>query len=173
MVPPPRLRVAEPDDLPEVALVRARSWQAAYAGLVPHEVLATLDEPERLDRWVATYSGWGFARTVVAEDDGRIVGFTSSGPERGPDDLPCGVRGRGEVYAIYTLPSVWGTGAGRDLLHHTLDELVSSGYDHVTLWVLEGNSRAQRFYVRHGFAPTGERAQPADFLPELRYARRL
>jgi hypothetical protein len=51
----------------------------------------------------------------------------------------------------------------------TLDELGRP----VTLWVLEANDRARRFYEIAGFLPDGSR-KPADLpggvrLPELRY----
>ena len=36
-----------------------------------------------------------------------------------------------------------------------LDFAVSSNCN--SLWVLEKNTKAQRFYLRHGFTPSGER----------------
>ena len=46
--------------------------------------------------------------------------------------------------------------------------------DVVTLWVLEANTRARRFYEKAGFAPDGT-SKPADLfgvmLPKLRYRK--
>lgn len=167
------VREAAPADLRDVALVRALSWQAAYVGLVPDEVLESLTEPDRLERWAASAEAWTHGRTLVAEADDRIVGFSMFGGARGTDGVQTGSPGRGEVYAIYLLPQRWRTGIGRALMHATLDELVESGYHHVMLWVLESNDRATEFYEHCGFAASGQRHVPRDFLPEVQFTRRL
>jgi hypothetical protein len=43
-----RIRPAVPDDAAAIAVVRVRSWQAAYAGLVPSGVLDSMDPRDRL-----------------------------------------------------------------------------------------------------------------------------
>jgi len=45
---------------------------------------------------------------------------------------------------------VIGIGVGRALFAHAVDELLSRGYGPLTLWVLEDNVRAQRFYEAAG-----------------------
>jgi GNAT superfamily N-acetyltransferase len=46
---------------------------------------------------------------LVAEQDGRVVGFAVAGAAKDP-------QGAGELYAINVDPDHWGTGAGRALL---------------------------------------------------------
>ncbi len=49
----------------------------------------------------------------------------------------------GKLYAIYLDASHWGRGIGRALLHDTLNLLYDRGFNTITLWVLEANTRAR------------------------------
>src|SRR5919202_5154316 len=94
--------------------MQVRTWQAVYAGIMPAEVLDGLDPGAFAES--RRRRGPAGARTLVAEDGGRIVGFVSFGPHRpqhGGDEC---VEGIGEIYAIYVAPERWGTGAGRALM---------------------------------------------------------
>src|SRR5450759_952024 len=93
----------------------------------------------------------------LAEDDVRAslaVAFASYGPERGADGQPGPAPGSGrgqataELYAIYAAPARWATGAGRALMDAVLGRARAAGYARISLWVLEDNSRARRFYER-------------------------
>ena len=72
-----------------------------------------------------------------------VLGFASVGPSR--DE-----RGIGELYALYVDPEHWSTGAGRALMTRAEARLVTE-YAEATLWVLEDNPRARRFYERAGW----------------------
>jgi GNAT superfamily N-acetyltransferase len=87
----------------------------------------------------------------VAEVDGRIVGFASIGPSR-DEGVP---EQTGEIPAVYVDPSVMGKGVGRELLEEATAELRLAGFSRATLWVLEANERARRFYENEGWAWDG------------------
>ncbi len=163
------IRRAQPADAEAVAEVHVRTWQAAYAGLLPAEILDALDPQERAATWRQRLANPrpGAATLVAAAP--HVVGFSGVGPAR-DDDLAG--RNRGEIFAIYVIPSLWSTGAGTALLRASLDAL--SAYDDVVLWVLAGNERARRFYERRGFVPDGsvrkETISGAE-LDEVRYHR--
>ena len=94
------------------------------------------------------------------------------GAER--SDLAAPVEGRGEAYAVYALPEVWGQGVGHALMSAAYDALREDGFDAVALWVLTQNARATTFYLREGFLPTGDVTEATDHrLAEARYARDL
>ena len=93
--------------------------------------------------WQAAYE-----HVFGAEEAGRVVGFASVGDSR---DEP----GKGELFAIYVLPEAWGSGAGSALMTSALEALCS--YSSATLWVLEDNPRARRFYEREGWILDGGR----------------
>ncbi|MFL5929005.1 MAG: GNAT family N-acetyltransferase [Gaiellaceae bacterium] len=162
------VRPATGEDADGIARVQERGWQRAYRHVFPVEDLdrGGFIQParwrERLER---PPTGWS---TFVAERDGRIVGFTSVGPSR--DE-----RGIGELYAIYVEPDEWSTGTGRALIERA-EEQLRSEYAEVTLWVLEDNPRARRFYERAGWSLDGGRKAEARWgvrAPEVRYRKRF
>jgi GNAT superfamily N-acetyltransferase len=147
-----RIRPATIDDARAIAEVHVASWRATYRGLLPDAYLDRLsvDEREAQRREVLRDpSGeWG---TLVAEEDGRVIGFAAYGPSRDDDASP----GTGEVPAIYLAPEVVGTGVGRDLFEQVNVALRDAGFTRATLWVLEVNERARRFYERAGWSWDG------------------
>ncbi|MFF2847068.1 GNAT family N-acetyltransferase [Streptomyces sp. NPDC058001] len=56
---------------------------------------------------------------------------------------------------LYALPGNWGTGVGRQLMGAVLTALEEAAYPHATLWVLERNERARRFYEAAGWHADG------------------
>jgi RimJ/RimL family protein N-acetyltransferase len=60
-------------------------------------------------------------------------------------------------------------------MDHVLARVSVAGYGCITLWVLEGNARARRFYERAGFAPDGASHGLPDLggVTEIRYRRAL
>ena len=105
----------------------------------------------------------------MAEVDARVVGFVTFGQsEDEPRDPSVG-----EVYAIYVEEEGAGTGMGGALLQHAVQTLRDAGFAHATLWVLDGNARAHRFYEKAGWRPDGTRhSEPReDFvMNETRYS---
>jgi ribosomal protein S18 acetylase RimI-like enzyme len=68
-----------------------------------------------------------------------------------------------ELVSMWVDPSCRGRGLGDLLVREVVAWATLQGLAEVRLWVTEGNRRAERLYLRHGFTPTGER-QPV--LPE-------
>jgi L-amino acid N-acyltransferase YncA len=141
-----RIRRASPNDARSVAEVHVRSWRHAYRGMLPDAVLDRQSVEDREAMWRDALTGSSFG-VVVAQDDRGVVGFASFGPSR-DDDAGDGV---GEVPAIYVEPAAVGTGVGRELLSAAASALREHGYRRATLWVLEVNERARRFYERAGW----------------------
>jgi ribosomal protein S18 acetylase RimI-like enzyme len=162
------IRPATTTDAEAIARVDIASWRGAYSEILPDSYLASLEVADRAGHWSAALTARGTS-VLVAEDDGGTVGFTSVGPSRDEDAEP----GDLEIYAIYLHPRAWGTGVARDLMRTVLDRLAPGTV--VSLWIFEGNERAQHFYRRHGFQHDGtERID--DFggrpLKQLRFRKR-
>jgi ribosomal protein S18 acetylase RimI-like enzyme len=169
------IRAAGPADADGIALVHVRSWQAAYQGLMPQEHLDQLDVARRAHGWTRSLTSADPSRyaTLVAIADEQVAGFANVGPARDPDADPDRI---GEVRAIYLLPQAWGQGLGRDLMTATLARLAVLGYQAATLWVLNENARARRFYAAAGFTADGtEQTEDIAGSPvtEVRYRRDL
>jgi ribosomal protein S18 acetylase RimI-like enzyme len=164
------IRSATPEDVHAIAAIHVRSWQAAYRGLLPDDLLARQSVERREAHWrdaVAREDG----AVLVAEEDGRTVGFASVAATR---DLDADPATTGEVYAIYLDPDAYGRGLGRALMDGAVEELGRRGFRLATLWVLASNERARRFYARAGWRPDGgtkiDQFGDVDVL-EVRYAR--
>lgn len=168
------VRTARIEDVAEIAEIHVRSWQAAYLGLIPQSYLDSLTPAQRVPGWTRTIKDGDASRgaTLVATDDrNRVVGFAHV---QGSRDDDCATVG--EVWAIYLEPAAWGTGAGRALMTAALGRLTELGYRHATLWVLDGNARARRFYEAAGFHPDDavkDDDRPGFALREVRYRKEL
>lgn len=74
-----------------------------------------------------------------------------------------------EIVAIHSLPESWGTGLGHAMLTEALKHI---GDRSVYLWAFKENTRARRFYEKHGFRWDGsERVSEFDGALEVRYER--
>jgi len=82
----------------------------------------------------------------VAERDGDVIGTIAAARVD---------SGEGRLRGMAVLPACEGSGAGRLLLRRAIDELTVAGCTRVTLDTTVPLVRAQRFYARNGFAPTG------------------
>lgn len=94
----------------------------------------------------------------------------------GAEELPAPRPTAGELLALYVAPALTGTGVGRALMAAATARARAHGFHTLYLWVVRGNTRAERFYERAGFAPDGaEEAYDVggSSVPELRYRRAL
>ena len=150
-VPPGvNLRVGIGADAGAVAAVQVDSWRAAYVGLLPEAVLDGLSVGRKSEGW-ARVLGDGCHYVVVAESEGRMVGFASTGP--GHDADLDGTTG--QLVTLYVVPVAWGTGVGRALHDAALCRLADTGCRHGVVWMLSTNARARRFYDRQGWMADG------------------
>ena len=153
------IRAARAHDPRAIAEVHDVSWDAAYGRLLSAETLArasevSLDDRERswADRIPRTGSD-GY-RTWVADEAGTIVGLAFTQPSDDDDLNPLEVA---ELKALYVHPDWFGRGAGRALLDRAVSGMRAQGFLQATLWVVEGNDRAIRFYERAGWKADGKR----------------
>jgi len=161
------LRPAEPAD----ARVHVRSWQVAYRGLMPDDYLDQLRPEDRAQRYNFAHVDPLQPHTIVAVTDDVICGFATTMPARDAD-----VSGYGELCALYIDPDDWGRGIGVALVSAARAHLVRQGFRNALLWVLEGNTRADRFYRKDGWAPDGLRRTDEIWgiqVNDLRYQRPL
>ena len=124
------------------AYVHWSGWHTAYPGLVSSEYLNKLT----LETCEQKAFLWR-DNLLVAKEGEQVVGFVGYGGrgETEPDT--------GEIFALYVLPEDWGTGVAQKLMEAALSEL--SAYPKIALWMVKGNARANRFYEKCGFRPTG------------------
>jgi ribosomal protein S18 acetylase RimI-like enzyme len=148
------IRPARTADAAQIALVHVRSWQGAYRGLLPQSYLDGLDPAQRATRWQLALAAPRLSRSgvLVADDGGKLLGFVDYSASRDGDADRDQV---GEVNALYLVPAAWGGGAGRLLMDAALARLTAAGFAQATLWVLDTNARARRFYDAGGWSADG------------------
>ena len=146
------LRAAVPEDAHGVARVHVRSWQSAYRGLIAQDYLDGLEPEVWAGRYTFGRIGLRLPSTQVAIDGSTICGLATTALCRDTD-----LSNFGELLAIYVDPAYAGTGVGRLLMTGARERLRRVGVMAASLWVLDGNVRARRFYERDGWAFDGTR----------------
>lgn len=165
---PPNIRLATSADVLGMAKVHILSWQETYPGLLPSSMLASLsisNEAIRAQRLLDHPRGPNGSILFVADLMNAVVGYASCGKQRGQE-----LRARGctaEVYELYVLRCAQRQGAGSGLLRAMAAALIERGHQAMSLWVLEENEPARRFYERRGGAVVATRRGR---LSEIAYA---
>jgi GNAT superfamily N-acetyltransferase len=190
------IRSASTADAAQIAAVMRDSWFAAYDGIIAPAIIDRATAPDGGARVRQSFRTRPWQRMIAAVapepepapsaptgGTPAIVGYASFGPERDVVGAPwphpltqAGADGQvAELYALYVHPAWWSTGTGRALMDRALAKVRMAGYTGITLWVLEANARARRFYQRAGFAPDGARHVLDDLggVTEIRYRRPL
>jgi ribosomal protein S18 acetylase RimI-like enzyme len=174
------VRRATAADVPGIARVNVEAWRHTYRGIVPDDVLDGLDVARREQGWSRWVSMPPPDAVFVAtrsdsDDPDGIVAYCAVCAVREAKDahptLPTG-----ELVAIYTDPTVLGTGAGHAVHEAGVAALAEAGFRHAVLWVFEDNPRARAFYEQHGWTSDGvrEEFEVGDARPlEVRYSRPL
>lgn len=141
----PDIRPASTEDAAAIAALHVRGWQWAYRGLLPDSHLDSLSAelPRRIDWWRGMLAVESSPkRTWVAEINGQIVGFADTFPSWDEDADPATAM----LGAMYLEQGFVRRGVGRALMKRLAGDLHSRGYCAVTLWVLDTNTSARRFY---------------------------
>ena len=122
------------EDFRAAGTVLSEAWRASHSFCGP-DFLAR-HTPEERTEYLKAESQQG-KRVFTIENGGKVLGLVSL----------CG----SEIGDLYVLPEAQGLGYGRLLL----DFAVRQAPETPTLWLLENNTAAQRFYEDVGFTFTG------------------
>ncbi len=160
------VRDARADDAEAIAGVHVAAWQEAYKHVFPRDALASLSVEERTAQWHEWLKPSEIT-VLVAEQGGEVCAFASAGQSRDEESAA-------ELYAIYVDPPIWGSGMGRALLLEIEGRLRDTGFGQATLWVLQDNPRARRFYETAGWCAETTRSKIILGLEivEIRYRKR-
>jgi len=160
------IRRALSADAETVGRIHVESWNVAYRGIMPDDVIARTDLAYRTQFWAERIADPDWPVFLV-EEQGEAVAFCQMIPTTDANDDPSRV---GHITSLHVLPQLRGRGYGRMLIDHVFAEFRRRGFVEVTLWVLEENQGARRFYEQYGFRQdTGTRRYPKTNVPEVRY----
>src|SRR5262249_4606620 len=127
---------------------------AIYAHAVRHGTASyELEPPSRVDMAVrySTLHEAGYPY-IVAEDEGRVVGYAYAGPFRPPPAYRCIVED-----SIYIAPEAQGRGLGRRLLTQLIAESEMLGFRQILAVIGDGSpeSASVRLHAALGFRMSG------------------
>ena len=144
------IRYADSNDAKTLGEIHSESWREAYKGIIPDEILNSFT-PEKREAYFRRALTEGWEEDAIIFNESQALGLISIGKSRDFDQLDdCG-----EIWGIYLLPEYWNHGIGSKLIDWGINELKKCSYTHVSLWVLEENMTARRFYERKGFIHDG------------------
>ena len=145
------LRPALPADAAALAALARDSFVATFGAMYRPEDLAAFIAQTKTEAAIAREIANPRTRYRLAERDGALIGYCNLGLDCG---WPEHARGSHtiELKQLYTAPGATGGGIGAALMDWALAEAGTLGADEIQLSVWSGNTDAQRFYHRYGFA---------------------
>jgi GNAT superfamily N-acetyltransferase len=166
------VRSADDGDVETMAAIYVNAAREGWAHMFGESGLAALEPP--VERFRAELASTDPRRQVlVAEREGRVVGFAVVRPSRDGNADAVQV---GELDQLYSDSAVWGQGVGRALLAAAIETLRESGFIEATLWVAEENQRARRIYEVAGWTLDGvtrDKSWRGTSVRDLRYRLEL
>ena len=147
------IRDAGYEDMSLAAEIMVASFRSAFAAFVSAETMESCTDPDNCRRMLEGIYREGKVHFLMGGTKGFICW------QENPDGA--------EILAIHSLPESWGTGLGHAMLTQALSRI---GDAKVSLWAFKDNTRARRFYEKHGLRWDGtQRVSEFDGALEVRY----
>lgn len=178
MTAPIGSRRATLDDL-DTLIANVQAGLDSYGSFAPARWRAprVAAERGRFEELLADPSSWA----LLAEVEGAPAGHVAFFPGRRRDtDEPYHswrvrqiVPGLAHLWHLFVLPQWWGKGVAPLLHDAAIAEMRARGYTSARLFTPSGQTRARRFYERHGWAASGEEWNSGLALALTEYRRLL
>ncbi|GAA3086754.1 GNAT superfamily N-acetyltransferase [Kribbella aluminosa] len=148
------VRLALPAEAGEIGEIQVAAWRAAYAGLLPADVLADLNPAQFAAQWRAALLAPGEARNrvLVALAGRTLVGFAAVTPSDDPD---ADQQRDALIAELAVSPEATRAGHGSRMLNAVVDTARADGFTRVTAWVNSTDDVLRGFYTEAGWAPDG------------------
>lgn len=147
------VREATFEDAEAISTIHVNTWKNTYKDLVDEKDLTNMTYENRIILWETVLRMDKEKQcTFVIQDDDKVVGFISGGPERTKR-----FNYDSEIYNIYILDEYQKEGLGSQLLEVFAKEMIDYGHQSLLVWILKHNPSSQ-FYERYGATSVGEEA---------------
>ncbi|MGH4120375.1 GNAT family N-acetyltransferase [Clostridium sp.] len=164
------IRYADINDSKILGYIHSQSWKTAYKSIIPDLILDNMSAEKRGEYFKKALLNKSEENVVIFKGD-KPVGFMTLGKCRDVE-----LDGHwGEIWGIYLLPNYWNQGIGTELIKWGIKELKNRGFNKISLWVLEENVNARRFYEQIGFQHDGtvKKLNIGKELNEYRYIKNI
>lgn len=147
------VREATYEDMALASRIMVTSFRKAFADFVSPETMDICTNPNNCLCLLESIYQEGKVHFLMGDDQGFLCWQETETDA--------------EIVAIHSLPESWGTGLGHAMLSEALKQISKRP---VYLWAFQDNTRARRFYEKHGFHWDGsERVSEFDNALEVRY----
>lgn len=161
------IRNAEKGDEEILAWVQTESWKAAFSGILPENELEKATCFVKVKEMYRKILGEGIVKIKIGfieEIPHCIAGWRQNYNQKGAQTA--------ELICIHSMQTHWGQGFGSQMIKEILQNMKEEGYAEVMLWVFGENSRARRFYEKHGFHQN-QTSKVIHGITEMMYSRTL
>jgi ribosomal protein S18 acetylase RimI-like enzyme len=150
-------------DAQEIAKLHYETWRTSYLNLVDDKILdfPTLESKKILWDKLIRDQNLPNRGPLVLKSGAKIVGVINIDKSKDEDSD----SSTGEITNIYVDKNYSGKGGGKLLLSKGLEQCSLAGWDKVTLWVLENNTKARGFFENFGFR--WDLSQRVDYIADL------
>ena len=162
-----RIREAVSVDEKVLAYIQTESWKAAFSDILSSDDLERSTNIEKATQMYQRILQSGMCSIAISFVEDTPHCIAAWGKNR--CDLGDSV---GELICIHSLQDGWRKGYGSDMMKYVLNNLRQAQYKSVILWVFEANTRARRFYEKHGFKLT-EQTKSFNGVTEVMYEKGL
>lgn len=162
------IRQAITADAQRIGEVHVLNWRAGMGGYINADYLESLTARDVTMQWLRSLASPIHADTLVAEEEGRVVGLIDFGINR--NELGFDVA---EVYGLYVDPDSWNRGIDAALLNEAELHLAETGFRRAIVWTLSENEDRRRFYERNGWSWDGVSEWHSAGAEVTRYSREL
>ena len=146
------IRKATEKDCSTIAKIRIDNWRTTYKGLLPQSFLDELDYEKETNAWLNFPKNDVSNVFVATNENNDILGFVGIKPFDNEATI-------GEIYALHTAQQFRGKGAGKALIHHSVQFFKTLQMNEMRLWVVVGNDTAIDIYQHLGAKTYTERIE--------------
>ena len=149
------LRAATAADIPALSRLGGDSFVVKFGAMYKPEDLAAFLDETHSPAALAGEMAHPERRYRLAEIDGALVGYCKLAIPSSLTEYHDAARPI-EIKQLYTAPGLTGKGIGAALMDWAMAEAATYEADAIQLSVWSGNTDAQRFYARYGFAKVAD-----------------
>ena len=146
------------------AQIISQAWQVAYKNIISEEFMKEKTNVDDRTMLFTKILSENKQSAYIIFDNNRPCGVCTCDISRDED-----LTDTFEIIAIYFLPEYWGKGFAKPTIEFVIKEIENKGYNKISLWTLEKNERAKRFYEKCGFIC--DKNMQCDFDDSLNYSR--
>lgn len=115
----------------DMGYVHSYSWQKAYTGIIPDEIIKTFTPENRAKIFLDVLEN-PLEEYYLFKVDDRPAGIASLAKSH-EKNMPNYI---GEIYSIYFHPDFWGTEVTQKGFQFCINRLKNLGFSEITIWVL-------------------------------------